>query len=99
MAVGRDMDYADVVQATIRVLLRANGPDSGLLSAHLEACLVACERSNELCSTFAGQHEHCPDRFRGDSPVRRRVSGNLQRCAQLIGRAGRRVAGDLASTR
>jgi hypothetical protein len=79
MAVGCDMDCADVVQATVRVLLRANGPDSGLLSAQLEACLVACERGNELCSTFAGQHEHCPDLFRGDSPVRRRVSGNLQR--------------------
>jgi hypothetical protein len=59
MAVGRDLDCADVVQATARVLLRANGPDTSLLSAQLEACLVACEHSNELCRSFAARHEHC----------------------------------------
>jgi hypothetical protein len=59
MAVARDMDCADVAQAACRVLLRANGPDSALLSAQLEACLVACERSNEMCSRFAAQHAHC----------------------------------------
>lgn len=58
-AVGRDMDCADVVEATRRVLTRATGPDSALLSAQLEACLLACERSHEMCSPHAMHHLHC----------------------------------------
>ncbi|MGH3904333.1 MAG: hypothetical protein ACRDTE_09105 [Pseudonocardiaceae bacterium] len=45
----RDLDCADVAQATSRVLTRAAGMDLSLLSAQLEACLLACERSHEFC--------------------------------------------------
>jgi len=48
-----------VAAATRRVLTRDTGPDTALLSAQLEACLVACERSHELCSQHAEHHEHC----------------------------------------
>lgn len=55
----RDLDCADVVQATIRVLTRATDLDHGLLSAQLEACLMACERSHESCRMHAEHHSHC----------------------------------------
>lgn len=58
-AIGRDLDCADVVEATRRVLTRGNGPDSALVSAQLEACLLACERSHESCSRHAEHHVHC----------------------------------------
>lgn len=56
-AVLRDLDCADVVQATIRVLTRAT--EHTLLSAQLEACLLACERSHESCREYAEHHSHC----------------------------------------
>jgi hypothetical protein len=52
-----DMNCADVVAATRRVLTR--GVDSALVSAHLEACVIACEHSAEQCAKHAGHHEHC----------------------------------------
>lgn len=55
----RDLDCADIVQATSRVLTRAAGMDPSLLSAQLEACLLACERSNEFCRTHAEHLPHC----------------------------------------
>jgi uncharacterized protein involved in tolerance to divalent cations len=58
-AVMRDLDCADVVQATARVLSRATDMDHALLSAQLEACVMACERSYELCSGHAEHHSHC----------------------------------------
>ena len=58
-AISRDMDCADVVTATRNVLTRGNGPDTGLLSAQLEACLLACERSYESCQPHAAHHTHC----------------------------------------
>lgn len=58
-AVLRDLDCADVVQATARVLSRATDMDHTLLSAQLEACVMACERSHELCSRHAEHHSHC----------------------------------------
>jgi hypothetical protein len=54
-----DLDCADVVSATRRLLTRHAGPDSSVLSAQLEACLLACERSSRLCGTHAEYHEHC----------------------------------------
>jgi hypothetical protein len=59
VAVGRDLDCADVVEATRRVLTRGTGPDGALLSAQLEACVLACERSYEQCSPHAHHHVHC----------------------------------------
>ncbi|WP_073949307.1 hypothetical protein [Streptomyces kebangsaanensis] len=58
-AVSRDMDCVDIVEATRRVLTRGSGPDAGLLTVQLEACLLACERSNELCGQYAAHHAHC----------------------------------------
>lgn len=58
-AVARDMDCADVAEVTCRVLTRGTGPDNALPSAQLEACIVACERSRELCSKHAQHHAHC----------------------------------------
>lgn len=58
-AVLRDLDCADVVQATTRVLTRATDQDHSLLSAQLEACVMACERSHESCSAHAEHHSHC----------------------------------------
>ncbi|MCP2337746.1 four-helix bundle copper-binding protein [Actinomadura rupiterrae] len=58
-AVRRDMDCADVVEATQRVLTRADTTDMNLLRAQLAACAVACEHSHELCSRHAAQHDFC----------------------------------------
>jgi hypothetical protein len=58
-AVSRDMDCADVTNAAAQLLTRGDGPDTSLLSAQLEAALVACERSHELCSKHADHHTHC----------------------------------------
>ncbi|QUH02690.1 hypothetical protein HUO13_19465 [Saccharopolyspora erythraea] len=58
-AASRDMDCVDVVTTTRNVLTRGNGPDSSMLSAQLEVCLLACERSNELCGRHAEHHTHC----------------------------------------
>ena len=56
-AIIRDMNCADVVGATRRVLTR--GVDSALLSSQLEACMIACEDSAEQCAMHASDHEHC----------------------------------------
>lgn len=58
-AIGRDLDCADIAEATRRVITRGNGPDSALISAQLEACMLACVRSHELCSQHAAHHVHC----------------------------------------
>ena len=58
-AVSADLDCADVIAATRRVLTRGNGPDRTLLTAQLEACLIACEHSNESCAQHAHHHKHC----------------------------------------
>jgi hypothetical protein len=74
-AVGSDTDCADVAATTRRVLIRSGGPDGSLMSAQLEACLVACERSNDLCSPHAGHHDHC-----------RLCSTATRQCAELCRR-------------
>lgn len=58
-AISRDLDCADVVGVTRHVLTRGSGPDARLLKAQFEACMVACERSHELCSRHAAHHTHC----------------------------------------
>ncbi|MFE3260953.1 hypothetical protein ACFXPS_37040 [Nocardia sp. NPDC059091] len=57
--ISADLDCADVVAATRRLLTRHTGPDTAVLSAQLEACLLACERSSQFCGNFAERHEHC----------------------------------------
>ncbi|RAY15735.1 hypothetical protein DPM19_08115 [Actinomadura craniellae] len=59
MAVLHDLDCADVVTSTRRLLTRTKIDDSALLTAQLEVCLLACQRSNETCSRHASHHEHC----------------------------------------
>ncbi|MBG0851571.1 hypothetical protein I2W78_06865 [Streptomyces spinoverrucosus] len=54
-AIVQDLDCADVTAATRRVLTRG-GHDRTLLAAQVEACLIACRLSHDLC---AAHHEHC----------------------------------------
>ncbi|MFB6849666.1 hypothetical protein ACFCXS_33065 [Streptomyces sp. NPDC056373] len=58
-SIGRDMDCADVTAATRRILTRRSGHDPALLTAQVEACLIACRRSHDLCAEHARHHEHC----------------------------------------
>ncbi|MFE9096672.1 hypothetical protein [Streptomyces sp. NPDC007264] len=58
-AIALDLDCADSVLATRRILTRATGPNGALLGAQLEACLIACQRSHEECSRHSAHHEHC----------------------------------------
>jgi len=55
----RDMDCSEVVATTRRMLMRATADDSTLITAQLEACLIACQRSEEQCEMTAAEHEHC----------------------------------------
>ncbi|MEK8170582.1 hypothetical protein NKH77_16180 [Streptomyces sp. M19] len=59
LAVNRDLDCADVVSATRRVLTRGTDADHALLARQLEACATACERSHDACERHATRHEHC----------------------------------------
>ncbi|MFF1695331.1 hypothetical protein ACFVXC_17115 [Streptomyces sp. NPDC058257] len=58
-SINRDLNCADVVSATRRVLTRGTDADHALLAAQLQACVMACEHSHELCSRHASHHEHC----------------------------------------
>jgi hypothetical protein len=55
----RDLDCSEVVATTRRLLTRATAGDSTLITAQLEACLIACRRSEEQCKLTAAEHEHC----------------------------------------
>ena len=55
----RDLDCGDVVATTRRLLTRATPDDSTLIAAQLEACLIACRRSQQQCTLTAAEHEHC----------------------------------------
>ncbi|MGI5471888.1 hypothetical protein [Streptomyces sp. CA-132043] len=78
--IGRDLDCADVAGTTRRVLTRSGGPDDTLVRTQLEACVVACERSNEVCGAQAGHHAHC-----------RICAETTRRCAEMC----RRLLGTL----
>jgi hypothetical protein len=56
-AIHHDMNCADILGVTRRLLTR--GSTSVLLATQLEACVMACERSIELCGVHASHHEHC----------------------------------------
>lgn len=58
-AVNRDLNCADVASTTRRVLTRGTDSDHALLAAQLQACVMACEHSHELCAQHAQRHEHC----------------------------------------
>ncbi|TQC43015.1 hypothetical protein EEB14_45465 [Rhodococcus sp. WS4] len=71
-SISRDLDCADLLGVTRRVLTRGSGPDHTLITAQVEACLLACERSHELCSQHADHHVHC-----------RMCSEATRRCADM----------------
>lgn len=58
-AIALDLDCADVLGTTRRLLTRGAGGDRALLAAQFEACRLACERSHAQCSRHAAHHEHC----------------------------------------
>ncbi|NNN31103.1 hypothetical protein HLK59_12105 [Streptomyces sp. S3(2020)] len=58
-AIDGDLDCADIVAATRRILTRHSGHDPALLTAQAEACLLACRRSHDLCTGHVEHHEHC----------------------------------------
>ncbi|WP_369244713.1 hypothetical protein [Streptomyces sp. R41] len=58
-AICQDLDCADVVAATRRVLTRGSSHDPAQLTAQVEACRIACGRSHDLCAQHARHHEHC----------------------------------------
>lgn len=49
MSIDRDLDCADIAVATRRVLTRGSNPETTLLAAQLQACVLACQRSHESC--------------------------------------------------
>ena len=55
----RDLECSEVVATTRRLLTRATADDRPLITAQLEACLIACRRSEEQCKLTAAEHEHC----------------------------------------
>jgi hypothetical protein len=55
----RDLECSEVVATTRRLHTRAPADDSALVTAQLEACLIACRRSEEQCKLTAAEHEHC----------------------------------------
>jgi hypothetical protein len=55
----RDLECSEVVATTRRLLTRATADDSTLITAQLEACLIACRRSEQHCKLTAAEHEHC----------------------------------------
>jgi hypothetical protein len=55
----RDLECGEVVATTRRLLTRATADDSTLITAQLEACLIACRRSEQQCKLTAAEHEHC----------------------------------------
>jgi hypothetical protein len=55
----RDLECSEVVATTRRLLTRATADDSTLITAQLEACLIACRRSEQQCKLTAAEHEHC----------------------------------------
>ena len=58
-AISRDLDCADVTAVTRRILARDTGTGRVLLTAQVEACIIACQESNEECSRHADHHDHC----------------------------------------
>ncbi|MFH0515647.1 hypothetical protein ACHBTE_00495 [Streptomyces sp. M41] len=57
-AIAHHMDCADVTAATRRLLTRG-APDRTLLTAQVEADLIACQVNHDLCAAHAAHHEHC----------------------------------------
>jgi len=57
--IGRNLDCADVCDATARVLSRPGGLDTEVARALLLACATACRQCGDECATHAEMHDHC----------------------------------------
>lgn len=55
----RNLDCADVCDATARLLTRQSGEDLATARAMLQTCVVACRTCQEVCRRHADHHEHC----------------------------------------
>ena len=78
--VRRDLDCADVCDATQRVLSRGPAADAHLEAALVQACILACQASSEACGRHADHLEHC--RLHSESATRcadglRTLAGSL----------------------
>ena len=79
--VRKNLDCADVCDATGRVLSRLTGENAETVRAVLEACRVACRVCAEECQQHAEMHEHC--RVCADACRRCEAA-----CADLLGSLG-----------
>jgi Domain of Unknown Function (DUF326) len=54
-----NLDCADVCDGVGRVLTRQTEPDTGVVRAALEACVLTCRVCAEECERHAAHHDHC----------------------------------------
>jgi hypothetical protein len=57
--VRRDLDCADVCEATGRLLSRPHEPDLEVLKSALDLAARACRSCGDECDRHADRHEHC----------------------------------------
>lgn len=57
--VHRNMDCADICNATARVLSRRTEPTPDVARAQLQACIAACASCAQECEAHAEHMEHC----------------------------------------
>jgi hypothetical protein len=57
--IGLCLDCADVCDATRRIVIRLTASEVGVVSATVQACVLACRASREECERHAEHHEHC----------------------------------------
>jgi hypothetical protein len=79
--IGLCLDCADVCDATRRIVTRLTVSEVRVVSATVQACVLACRASREECERHAEHHEHC--RICGE--VCRRCE---QACEELLASIG-----------
>ncbi|NMI01996.1 hypothetical protein [Pseudonocardia acidicola] len=73
--VRRDLDCADMCDATEHVLSRGPATDLNIVGSVVHACALACQASAAACGPHAAQYEHC-----------RLHSESAKRCAEALQR-------------
>ncbi|MFI5662445.1 hypothetical protein [Streptomyces sp. NPDC051684] len=58
-AITQNLDCADVAGTTSRLLLRGDDAQRPLITAQLDACLIACRDARDQCGRHAAHREHC----------------------------------------
>ncbi|MEO3809177.1 hypothetical protein ABGB17_09280 [Sphaerisporangium sp. B11E5] len=79
--VRRDMDSAEILAVTRRLLKRQLGLNRELAIAQLDACLIAVEASHEFCVTHADESDdarRCADATQAVIPVLKRALAYLR---------------------